>query len=221
MRLAPLLLAVVVLSITAPALAVPADTSTQTAASNQTETQTPVEPAVTPETDEYTPVPSPTPEPTATPAEPTPRASDRGKPNGRNIELSPVTSISRYWYTDGYFIVELRSKIATDVTVVESLGKRGSGAHRLNKRTVPISPGRSLVRLEAPAIGGEASATITTQQADYVIGLRSSSGFDLLDGPYQGNAVAAAGGAGLLISGIVLPVGITIIRSRRNGGRLL
>jgi hypothetical protein len=147
--------------------------------------------------------------------------SERGPPNGRNIELSPATSISRYWYVDGYFVVELRSSIATDVTVVESIGARGDGAHRLNKRSVPISPGRSLVRLEAPKIAGKASATITTQQSDYVIGLRSSSGSDLLDGPFRGNAVAAAALAGIIVSGIILPVGLTVVRNRRKGGRFL
>lgn len=208
-----LLLLLLAVSITAPAAATPTVTDAPTPNASPT-TDAPGDPDYTPI---WEPQATPTAEPTPTPA----IATNRGPPNGRNIELSPATSISRYWYVDGTFIVELRSQMATDVTIVESIGARGDGAHRLNKRSVPISPGRSLVRLEAPPIGGEASATITTRQSEYVIGLRSSTGSDLLDGPFAGTAVSAAALAGILVAGVILPVGITIVRARRKGGRFL
>jgi hypothetical protein len=220
-RLLALLVFALLLGATAPIGATPTATPTETPTTNTTTAV--ISPGVASPTPtdgrEFTPVPKP---PTATPtATATPGATrPSGRAVGKNIELSPATSISRYWFVEDRFVVELRSEMATDVTIVESIGERGDGAHRLNKRSVPVSPGRSLVTLHAPPVGGSSSATITTRQSEYVIGLRSTSGQSLISAPYASNALGASALAGVLMT-CLLAVAITIRRNKSKGGRLL
>jgi hypothetical protein len=216
-----------VLVATAPALATPTTTANATI-SNSTPTATvstgtsSASITPTPDTPRVTPVPSPVPTDSPTPTT-TPQVS--GEAVDSNIRVDPTLTIKRYYYRNGQFVLILDNQMPQkSVTITENLGNRGDGIHSLNAKRVPLDVGTSRVAIDAPLVDGEATASISTRQSinnGRVIALQETRSADLLDGPYPSSSVAAASLAGLLMGGVLLPIGITVYRNRRKGGQIL
>lgn len=135
-------------------------------------------------------------------------SSEVGTPeNPTTIQLSPTTSIDRWQYENGTFIVTISSQIPTRVTITDAaalndLFTEGEGAAtgKVNDRTVTINPGTQTVEFRAESVDGAAGITLKATNGQGIVGIRTDTmGSDRRPVEWQTTAglvlLAAAGAA--------------------------
>lgn len=138
-------------------------------------------------------------------------STSTAEPTGSSatIELSPTTKITEWRFTNGTFILTIKTEVPTAIAITDA-GRltqilsegEGAAAGKARMRRLTLTPGTTTVEFRAVDYNGASAITITSSNANGIVAIRSDAmrtsrppvDYGTVQQLLAGTAIAAAGG---------------------------